>query len=151
MDVAVHGIVHRGDVLGIARDRGVCHDGVGIWGFINGFELQPLVMDPKVWRFDIFGVALVLVGAVHGFAGGTFPGKEGKAKEISSPVGKGNFSLAFPSVLASSWAQVSHWAGSFEFCTQAPLTPQSTSWTLVPWNLSDGSLCAALALQSSLH
>lgn len=98
MDIAVHGIIHRGDVLGVARDRGVCHDGIGIWGFINGFELQPLVMDPKVGRFDIFGVPLVLVGAIDGFAGGSFPGR--KAKEMFSTCWKSNFSLGFPSDLA---------------------------------------------------
>lgn len=97
MDTAVHGIIHWGDVLGVARDRGVCHDGIGIWGFINGFELQPLVMDPKVGRFDIFGVPLVLVGAIDRFAGGSFP--EGKQRRCSPLVGKATFPWDFPQIL----------------------------------------------------
>lgn len=97
MDIAVHGIIHRGDVLGVARDRGVCHDGIGIWGFINGFELQPLVMDPKVGRFDIFGVPLVLVGAIDRFAGSSF--LEGKQRRCSSLVGKATFPWDFPQIL----------------------------------------------------
>lgn len=119
MDVAVHGIVHRGDVLGVAGDGGVCHDGIGVWGFINGFELQPLVMDPKVWRFDIFGVALVLVGAVHGFAGSSFPGRESKG-DFPHLLEKATFPWDFLPASTS-------FPLGFEFCTQAPLTPQSTS------------------------
>lgn len=65
MDVAVHGIVDWCDILGVARNWGVGHDGVRVWRLVDGLQLQPLVMDPEVWGFDIFGVPLVLVGAVH--------------------------------------------------------------------------------------
>lgn len=37
MDIAVHGIINWGDVLGVARDWGIRHDWIGIWRFINGF------------------------------------------------------------------------------------------------------------------
>lgn len=114
VDIAVHGIVHRGDVLGVARDRGVCHDGIRIWGFINGFELQPLVMDPKVWRFDIFGVPLVLVGAIHGFAGGSFPGMESKG-DVLHLLEKATPPWDFPQVLHSAGHKFPTGQGALNF------------------------------------
>lgn len=51
--------LHR--VLGGARDGRLRHDRVGIGGFVDGFELQTLVMDPEIRRFQVFRRALVLV------------------------------------------------------------------------------------------
>lgn len=65
MDVAVHRIVNRCDILRVTRNRSISHDGVWVWGLIDGFQLQSLMMDPEVWGFDIFGVPFVLVGAIH--------------------------------------------------------------------------------------
>lgn len=65
MDVAVHGIVNRCDILRVTRNWSISHDGVWVWRLINGFQLQSLMMDPEVWGFDILGVPFVLVGAIH--------------------------------------------------------------------------------------
>lgn len=65
MDVAVHGIVNWCDVLRVTRNWSIGHDGVWVWRLIDGFQLQPLVMDPEVRGFHIFGVSFVLVGAIH--------------------------------------------------------------------------------------
>lgn len=73
MDIAVHGIVNWCDILRITRNWCISHDGVWIWGLIDGFELQSLMMDPEVWGFDIFGVPFILVGAIHWFASSSFP------------------------------------------------------------------------------
>lgn len=64
MRVALQAAVGRRDVLGRARDRRLRHDRVGLRRLVNGFELQPLVVDPEIGRLQVFGVALVLVGAV---------------------------------------------------------------------------------------
>lgn len=65
MDIAVHGIVHWCDVLRVARNGSIGHDGVWVWRLVNWFQLQSLMMDPEVWRFDIFRVTFILVGAIH--------------------------------------------------------------------------------------
>lgn len=73
MDIAVHRVVNWCDVLGITRDWGVCHDWIGIWRFINGFKLQPLMMNPKVRRFDILRIPFVFMGSIHRLAGSSLP------------------------------------------------------------------------------
>lgn len=73
MDVAVHGVVHRCDVLGITRNWRICHDWIGIRRFINGFQLQSLVMNPQVRWFNILGIPFVFMRPIHRFASGTLP------------------------------------------------------------------------------
>lgn len=65
MDVAVHGIVNRRDILRVTRNRSISHDGVWVWRLVYGLQLQSLMMDPEVGGFDIFGVPFVLMGAIH--------------------------------------------------------------------------------------
>ncbi len=62
-----------GRVLGGPWDGRLCHDRVGFGWFVHGFELQTLVMDPQIRRFQVFRWALVLVGAGDGLTGRTFP------------------------------------------------------------------------------
>lgn len=82
MNIAVHRVVHGGDVLGVTRDRGVGHDWIGIWGFINRLQLQPLVMDPKIRWLDILGIAFVFMRSIHRFTSSSFSLK-GKQKQIT--------------------------------------------------------------------
>lgn len=67
MGVALQAAVSRGDVLRCARDGRLGHDRVGLWRLVHGFELQPFMVDPKIGWLQVFGVSLVLVGAVGGF------------------------------------------------------------------------------------
>lgn len=81
--VALQAAVGRRDVLGRAGDRRLRHDRVGVRRLVHGLELQPLVVDPQVGRLQVFGVALVLVGAVRRLGGGSLPaGEEVKEEEV---------------------------------------------------------------------
>lgn len=71
--VALQATVGRRDVLGRAGDGRLRHDRVGLRRLVHGLELQPLVVDPQVGRLQVFGVALVLVGAVGRLGGGSLP------------------------------------------------------------------------------
>lgn len=62
--VVVETAVRRRDVLRGARDGGFRHDRVGVRRLVHGLELQPLVVNPKIRRLQVFGVSFVLVGAV---------------------------------------------------------------------------------------
>lgn len=46
MDIAIHGIVDRCDILRISRDWSISHDRVWIWRLVNRLQLQSLMMDP---------------------------------------------------------------------------------------------------------
>lgn len=70
----VHGAIYRRDLLGGTWNRGVRHDRIGLRWLIDGFELQALVVDPKIRWFEVFRVAFVLVRAIAGLAGCPFPG-----------------------------------------------------------------------------
>jgi hypothetical protein len=65
VDIAVHGIVNWCDILRVARNWSISHDRVWVRGLINGFQFQPLMMDPEVWGLNIFGVPFVFMGAIH--------------------------------------------------------------------------------------
>lgn len=78
MDIAVHRVINWGNILGITRDWGVRHDGVGIWRLIYGLQLQPLMMNPKVRGFDVLGIPFVFMRTIHGFAGSSLPLKGAK-------------------------------------------------------------------------
>lgn len=71
--VAVQAAVGRRDVLRGAGDGRLRHDRVGVRRLVHGLELQPLVVNPEVGGLQVFGVALVFVGAVGGLGGGAFP------------------------------------------------------------------------------
>lgn len=72
VNIAVHGIVDWCDILRVPRNRCISHYGVWVWRFIDGFQLQSLMMDPEIWGFDIFGVAFILVGAIYRLASSSF-------------------------------------------------------------------------------
>lgn len=69
----VHGAIYGSDLLGWTWNRGVCHDRIGLRWLIDGFELQALVVDPKIRWFEVFRIAFVLVRAIAGLAGCPFP------------------------------------------------------------------------------
>lgn len=62
--VVVEAAVSRRDVLRGPRDGRFRHDRVGVRRLVHGLELQPLVVNPKIRRLQVFGVSFVLVGAV---------------------------------------------------------------------------------------
>lgn len=64
------------DVLRAPGDGRFRHDRVGVRGLVHGLEFEPLVVDPQVGRFEVFGVSLVLVGAIGRFGCSSFPGGE---------------------------------------------------------------------------
>lgn len=64
MGVSIQAAIGRRDVLRGAGDGRLGHDRVGIWRLVHGFELQPLVVNPKIRWLQVFGVSLVFVGAV---------------------------------------------------------------------------------------
>lgn len=64
MGVVVQAAIGRRDVLGGAGDGRFCHDWVGVWRLVHGLQFQPLVVNPEIRWFQVFGVSLVFVGAV---------------------------------------------------------------------------------------
>lgn len=70
--VAVEAAVRRRDVLRGPGDGGLRHHRVGLRRLVHGLELQPLVVNPKIRRLQVFGVSFVLVGAVGRLGGGAF-------------------------------------------------------------------------------
>lgn len=78
--VALQAAVGRRDVLGRAGDGRLRHDRVGLRRLVHGLELQPLVVDPQVGRLQVFGVALVLVGAVGRLGGGSLPAGDARRR-----------------------------------------------------------------------
>lgn len=72
----------NGRFLGGPRDGRLRHDRVGVGWFVDGFELQALVMDPEIRWFQVFGRALVLVGAGGGLTGGTLPGDTNTTEHV---------------------------------------------------------------------
>lgn len=84
--VALQATVSRRDVLWCAGDRRFGHDRVWLWGLIHGFEFQPLVVNPKIWWLQVFGVSLVFVGAIWRLWGSPFSAGEntGTHKSMTS-------------------------------------------------------------------
>lgn len=73
LEDGIQGAVYRSDVLGGTRNRRVRHDRIGLRGLVDGFELQALMMDPKIRRLEVFRVAFVLVRSIAGLASCPFP------------------------------------------------------------------------------
>lgn len=74
--VAVQAAVSRGDVLWGAGDGRLGHDRVWVRWLVHRFEFQPLVVNPKIRWFQVFGVSLVFMGAVGGLGGSPLSAKE---------------------------------------------------------------------------
>lgn len=92
MRVALQAAVGRRDVLGRAGDGRLRHNRVGLWRLVHGLELQPLVVDPQVGRLQVFGVTLVLVGAIGRLGRSSLPAGAPAEEEEEEAVIADNFS-----------------------------------------------------------
>lgn len=139
--VALQAAVGRRDVLGRAGDGRLRHDRVGLRRLVNGLELQPLVVDPQVGRLQVFGVALVLVGAVGRLGGGSLPAGDARrgrwkrrTKRLLQTLPATRLKLGFISFYFFWWdvvRRVHRKAPTTTMMTMKAPTPTMTSMTMV--------------------